>query len=669
MIKKFQQWIWKHFKNYFITLFLFVISLWLFVSAKVTIRKISCEELIETMKISSTVLISMLGYSVSIYVFLNNTLQTRRHKNEIEREIIDLFQDRKKKDLSIRIVFSVVSIIVELTFILFRDSFGELLKDKNYFIYLALWICIIIITILNVCLLGKFTYNVINYEQGLKDLAKKKILDYKENENYGKMTKGEFLNLVNNCEVLVERLTINHLHAKTSSAYDSDLKRAICDGITDIGEISTRKNFSKEYKEIIEYRNLILQYDSLADSDEIKMGDQIKSVMNRLFQNYLKGELLTGVNLSNFDVDNSDLEKTSFANSALQNISFVGNTHLQDADFRDSTINKVRFLGDYYENINFSNCKLIEVEFRVGVKLHHAVFQNADLTGMKCIGPEDKEGDRLEFDHANFVYANLTYQDIFNSKFDFCDFTNARLVDCKIGASAQKKQNVTFVYANMEKADMLRCIIERCIFQNAVLKNANFTYANISDVDFSEGRLYSANFTESVIKECQFEKAYCSEISLKGAKLKDCKFEYAIMSSADLSGASLENVSFMDAVCYDSLWIKTQVENSCFQRCVLSNARIVGQNDEKTRIVGCDFKYANLSNIAITNIEFCRCDFKCADFTSARLINVTFTDCKNLETTSTKELWMAGVYFGGKNKSIFNLADIKQSRYKENVVY
>lgn len=141
------------------------------------------------------------------------------------------------------------------------------------------------------------------------------------------------------------------------------------------------------------------------------------------------------------------------------------------------------------------------------------------------------------------------------------------------------------------------------------------------------------------------------------------------MSSADLSGASLENVSFMDAVCYDSLWIKTQVENSCFQRCVLSNARIVGQNDEKTRIAGCDFKYANLSNIAITNIEFCRCDFKCADFTSARLINVTFTDCKNLETTSTKELWMAGVYFGGKNKSIFNLADIKQSRYKENVVY
>lgn len=134
MIKKFQQWIWEHFKNYFITLFLFVISLWLFVSAKVTIRKISCEELIETMKISSTVLISMLGYSVSIYVFLNNTLQTRRHKNEIEREIIDLFQDRKKKDLSIRIVFSVVSIIVELTFILFRDSFGELLKDKNYFI-------------------------------------------------------------------------------------------------------------------------------------------------------------------------------------------------------------------------------------------------------------------------------------------------------------------------------------------------------------------------------------------------------------------------------------------------------------------------------------------------------------------------------------------------------
>ncbi len=60
------------------------------------LHEIQYKDIVETVKISVTVLISMLGFSVSIYVFLNNTFQSRRLSNELEKEIIDLFQSQKK---------------------------------------------------------------------------------------------------------------------------------------------------------------------------------------------------------------------------------------------------------------------------------------------------------------------------------------------------------------------------------------------------------------------------------------------------------------------------------------------------------------------------------------------------------------------------------------------
>lgn len=57
------------------------------------------------------------------------------------------------------------------------------------------------------------------------------------------------------------------------------------------------------------------------DSDPVTMGEEIKSVMKDLFQKYLKNELLTGVNISNLEIKEANLEKASFSNSSLQKYS------------------------------------------------------------------------------------------------------------------------------------------------------------------------------------------------------------------------------------------------------------------------------------------------------------------------------------------------------------
>lgn len=631
---------------------------------------ITYKDIAETVKISVTVLISMLGFSVSIYVFLNNTLQHRRSSNELEKEVIDLFQEQRRKALLISITFSALAITAECAVVACATSvkalFSATPSKMDEIFYFTVIIIFAVVTLINVYKLVVFTYGVINYEEGLKKLADRKIDAYEKTSYNKDMSKGEFLNLVNNIEVLVERLVRNHLHAKISTAYDSNLKRAICDGITEPGDINTREELAGKYKKVIDYRNLLLQNTSLADSAPVTMGDDIKSVMNEFFQHYFKGELLTGVNISNLEIREANLEKASFSNSSLQGITFKKNANLINTDFRDSTINNVDFESADCDSINFSGCKLINVRFNTNMNLQRAIFTNADLSGMGDIGPKDKEGDQLEFLHANFTWANLTHQDIYNVSFKFADFSNARMIDSKIGTSAQKKNNTSFAYAEMEKVDLLRCKIERSDFQNANLSRASFASAKINNVYFTECRLNNANFSESSIIDCFFEKSYCTNFSMKGAILNNSVFTYAIMISADMSGAQIQNVKFTDAVCRDTLWVKTQIQDSMFQRCVLANARIVGDAEQRGRISDCEFFYTDLSNSAIANIEFNNCDFLGADFTNARLINVRFINCKNLDSAVIENIWLANVSFIGEQKTAFRLKNYKY-RYAEGV--
>lgn len=613
------------------------------------------KNIIETLKISVTVLISMLGFSVSIYVFLNNTFQNRRNNNVYEKEIIDLFQKKKTKALKNSVIFSIIVIITECIVILFNSSMTDWFSQVPWQIektlcFITFTSCITI-TIINVTKLGHFTYGVIDYENGLERLAKEERKNCRTQGYYENMNKGTFLNLVNNIEVLAERLIANHLHAKTSSAYDSNLKRAICDGITDAGEICTREEFAQDYQEIIAYRNLLLQDNELKDSDTVDRGDQINSLVGRFFQLYLKNELLTGISINNIEVKEANLTKASFRNSSLQSITFCGKTILKNADFRNSTINDVRFDEADCEGINFTDSKLIDVKLNTKMKLQRSLFTNSDLSNIGVIGPDDKEGVPIKFNHANFERANLTYLDIYNVCFDFANLSDVRLVDSKIGVSAQKQKNTSFQHADLTKADMLKCEMERCDFLNANLTNTILKYANISEIDFTESRLYEASLAESVINKCMFDKAYCTNLSLKGAKVTSSTFTYATMNSVDMSGATLEKVNFKDAVCRDTLWVRTNISDSDFERCVFAESRIVGETEKKTRIQQCNFTYVNFSNSAITNIEFINCDFEGADFSNVRLINVRFIDCKNLETALTTDVWLSKVDYLGKAKS------------------
>lgn len=437
----------------------------------------------EVLKTSVTILVSLMSFSVTSYVFLNNTLQNRRTKNSIEKDTIDSFQTQKRETLKKYIIFVVCCIVTE-GFLLNFDSVRYTTDKIKLYGIGGVFVGCVACTLINICFLGKFTYDIINYDEGLKNLALKIRGDYKENSDNVKISKGEFLDLVNNIEIVVERLVNNHVHAKASNLYDSELKRAICDGEVDPGYIQRGEDMANEYGKIIKYRNLLLQDTQMLDSEYVALGDCAKKVLYNLFELHLKSELLTNVNLSNVNIGNANLKFTSFAGSSIQKVLFEEQSCLYGTDFRNCTLNGVIFKNSDCEYINFTDSKLIKVEFDQKTKLKGSCFNGADLSNLEYLGGKDKQGNLLLMEQSKFKNAMMTHLDIYNVNFAYSDFEFAQLVDCKIGESAQKDSNVNFEYANMVHANFLRSILTRCIFQNAVMNRTILTYAILKKMIF-----------------------------------------------------------------------------------------------------------------------------------------------------------------------------------------
>lgn len=587
-------------------------------------------------------LISFLGFSVTGYIFLSNMLQSRKSLNNIEAQVINSYQIQKRKILMKYIVFITVCVLMRfcLKYLTVNDTLlrHDLLDVIKYLIYI---ICTFF-SIYSIICLGCFLFSMINYEKGLHDLAEQKRKEYAETKSQEPVSKGKFLNQVNNIDIVVNRLIQNHTYAQTTYLFDSALKSALCDGINDQGEICACGEFADNYGELIEYRNLLIQDNSIQDGENVSYGATAQKLLNQLFKEHVKNEILTNISLSNLILREANLSFSSLANSALYSIEFQGCSNLEKTDFRDSTLNGIIFNNSNCKNSNFRNSKLINVRFDYETELQRTIFDDADLTGLKKFGTSDKFGKELTVTYAKFRNTLLSSLDIFNIDFTYADFENAQFVDCKIGESTIKRKNVVFAFSNLAYTNFLRALIVRSSFENAKLIGADLTYAKIEDVAFDEAHLEKAGLIETRIAYSSFIKAYGADLSLKGSIVENTKFNYATLTNADMSGIIICNSDFSDCVCRNILAVGMKVSNVKFVGAVFNGSRIVGEEKQNVEFYNCDFTNVDFSDCAISNIVFKECDFNASDFSQSRLINVNFYDCNNIDTIVTKNVWING---------------------------
>ena len=658
------------FKTYFIAIVIMVgVIIFGYIALKMLLPIEKYFYISDALEKATTVLISMIGFSISAYVFLNNTLQRKSVENPIEVETIREFLKKKRNSLCSLLIWSICLVIATIFImaIIIKDGkIEDVATLQEYLIYI-IYACLVF-SIWSIIKLAHFDFSIINYEKGLVDTARLKLYIFdKKTANTTSMKKNDFLMLVNNMETVLERIAANHQDALMHSANDSLVLMALFSKIDPSSSAGTqqkamRRMIAEQYKQTIKYRNYILHLDDLNDDDDIEVGDFVLSTAKLIFQNILAGEVLSDISLSNLELSNINFEKTAFRNSALKNIRLDENSILKSTDFRDSILQDIEFDNVDCTNANFSNTKLIDIVFSDDTKLAGSVFYNADMTGLKKLGTQDSTGNCIDVSSSNFIKANMIHLDIQNVCFDNSDMQKVQLFDSKIGYSSNRDCNTTFKFANIKEAVLSNCRINKCDFTNSNLSEATLSYSEIRFTHWNESRLHNTTFIESTINDCHFEKSYCNNISLKGAIIKNTYFNHATMNMSDFSAAEFSDVFFDDAVCSGALFVGTTMKNTSFVRCILSNSRIV--SDAGQTIDNCKFDFSNLSDSAISNVEFKNCSFEGCDFSNSRLINVSFINCSGLDTVRFKNVWLDSVKL---NQSIDEIALRKTLRYARGV--
>lgn len=118
------------------------------------------------------------------------------------------------------------------------------------------------------------------------------------------------------------------------------------------------------------------------------------------------------------------------------------------------------------------------------------------------------------------------------------------------------------------------------------MRDAEFSDARLSGIDFSRADLAEADFSGAVIEDCDFEFANIDGADFSGAVLKDCKF-YDI----SFSGGDLEDAEF----------------------------------------ISCDIRYIEFRRVDMTNTTFKKCDMYRTEFNEVDLENVKFVDCDTVD--------------------------------------
>ena len=258
----------------------------------------------------------------------------------------------------------------------------------------------------------------------------------------------------------------------------------------------------------------------------------------------------------------------------------------------------------------------------VMIKKASAVLKCADRT--ECIIPVKNEvrgnADKSPFERCNNIFRNVIsiclmfdVVEIFNQSHNIIGLLN------KFKSSGLVM--VTKSYGRRVSND------KAILLSHKDLTEADFSYADLSGVDFSDSKLKRVDLIEANLKG-----ANLSGTKLLKARLNRVNLENANMSRADLSGANLSEANLkyakMNEVCLDEAFlVSANLENTEFRdvyliRTNLSGAKLTGADMNgakfiKSNLIGAKLNHVKMSNANLDNTKLMYADFSeaCLDGT------------------------------------------------------
>lgn len=267
----------------------------------------------------------------------------------------------------------------------------------------------------------------------------------------------------------------------------------------------------------------------------------------------------------------------------------------------------------YFKNIDFTNSSLEKAQmYNVGMvqtKAKSANFAAVTLTNA-CIA-------WCDFENANFSDASLAETIIVRANFSGANMKNvnfsySNIVACNFeGASCQNAsfKNMT---QDLKKIKDLDPKALRGVDLNEV-KGLSFTYATLTNTDFSGAELDNISFSNAVGQGCIFTKVTGKSIVFDSAIFNSSVFNSVTFQSSSLQNTVLQNSVFIDLQFINSFFYKTDFSGSLFEKleesCIVGGCMCeVDLSDTKGLTASC------FSRICLKEVDFRGTGLKEEDF-------------------------------------------------------
>jgi len=183
------------------------------------------------------------------------------------------------------------------------------------------------------------------------------------------------------------------------------------------------------------------------------------------------------------------------------------------------------------------------------------------------------------------------------------------------------------VGANLDSANMERCILTNANLEGASLEDATMTGIQAKEANFSKVQMRRSNVKGSYIKYANFEGAIMANCYLNNSDLSWVNFKKAIMTGvqldrcslldSDLKGAILLHASLKSAIMRGAELDGADLQIADLREADLRGANLTGSNIRGADLRNTDLKYSNLEGAILSNSNM-----QDAEFARARLKNV-----------------------------------------------
>jgi uncharacterized protein YjbI with pentapeptide repeats len=323
----------------------------------------------------------------------------------------------------------------------------------------------------------------------------------------------------------------------------------------------------------------------------------------------------------------------------MNNVTFRAGVTIKNTNFSNTKLRHCKFECEVSE-ADFSNSRIVDVDFSGGKKLEKSKFINAEI-------------DNADFSGCDLSHSSFKNSTLRSCAFDGVDATKVKIVQLSGKNNSYNGAKVVYSKEELEQIKSLGSTLSADLVNNSIPNTDG--RASITQDEINEFRTkqttkpklkFSDHFKAKLKESKDLSGLDLSDIKFKGENLSGYNFRGANLSNSIIEGCNLSKANFDAATLTGSEISKTDLRGAKFQYTILDNVEITGSNMQackishsrgaKLSLTGCDLSFSKIDNSALESAKFTNVTLNESILDKSNFNGSTFDQCKVQKCVGTE---------------------------------